>query len=65
VCPEDRDFWGWTEGTEEFSEEETSLLLEGGPEERLPQETIGKLERLDMLGDLALFPRNLGVFLRP
>jgi epoxyqueuosine reductase len=64
ACPEDRDFLGWTEGTEEFSEEETALLLAGVPEEDLPQETIGKLERLDILGDLALLPRNLGAFLR-
>ena len=64
VCPEDKSFWGWIEGREEFSEEETALLLRGSPQDRLPQETIGKLERLDILGDLELFPRNLGVFLR-
>jgi epoxyqueuosine reductase len=64
VCPENRNFWGWIEGREEFSEEETSLLLKGDPQDCLPKETIDKLERLDILGDLELFPRNLGVFLR-
>ena len=64
VCPEDKSFWRWIEGREEFSEQETALLLKGGPQDCLPQETIGKLERLDILGDLELFPRNLGVFLR-
>lgn len=64
ACPEDKDFWGWVEGKEEFSEEETALLLQGGPPDCLAKETIGKLERLDILGDLELLPRNLGVFLR-
>ncbi len=44
--------------------EETALLLQGGPQDRLAGETIKKLERLDILGDLKLLPRNLGVFLR-
>ncbi len=64
VCPEDKNFWGWIEGREKFSEEETGLLLQGGPQDRLAKETIDKLERLDILGDLELLPRNLGVFLR-
>ena len=64
VCPEDKSFWGWIEGREEFSEEEAALLLKGSPQDRFPQETIGKLERLDILRDLEVFPRNLEVFLR-
>ena len=64
VCPEDKEFWGWVEGREEFSEEETVLLLQGGPQDCLAKETIDKLERLDILGDLELLPRNLGAFLR-
>ncbi len=63
ICPENRDFVGWIEGTEEFSEEETALLLKGVPPDQLPAETIGKLERLDLLGDYEVIPRNLGVFL--
>jgi epoxyqueuosine reductase len=64
ACPEDQEFWGWIEGREEFSEEETALLLQGGPQDRLPEATVGKLERLDILDDLGILPRNLGVFLR-
>ena len=64
ACPEDKKFWSWTEGEEEFSEEETDLLLKGGPRDKLAKETIDKLERLDILDDLGLLPRNLGVFLR-
>lgn len=63
-CPEDKNFWGWIEDSEEFSEEETALLLKGGPQDCLSKETIEKLERLDMLDDVELFPRNLGVFLK-
>jgi epoxyqueuosine reductase len=64
ACPEDKEFWGWIEGREEFSEEETALLLKGGPRSRLAAETVARLERLDILGDLELLPRNLGVFLK-
>ena len=64
ICPEDKKFWSWIEGNEEFSEEETTLLLQGGPRDRLAKETIDKLERLDIIDDLELLPRNLGVLLR-
>lgn len=64
VCPEDKKFWSWTEDNEEFSEEETTLLLQGSPRDRLAKETIDKLERLDIIDDLELLPRNLGVFLK-
>ena len=67
VCPEDRKFLQWVEETEEFSEEETALLLEGVARDRLPATTVRKLERLDMnelREDLNSLPRNLGVFFR-
>jgi epoxyqueuosine reductase len=63
ACPENKHLWDWVEGTVEFTEEETALLLQGVPQDRLSPETIAKLERLDVLADLPLFPRNLGVFL--
>ncbi len=61
-CPEDKPFLGWFEGDEEFTHEETSLLLAGVSRERLPVETMAKLERLELLDDLDKMPRNLGVF---
>jgi len=64
VCPENKSFRGWIEEREEFSEEETTLLLKGSPQDGLPEETRGKLERLDILRDLEILPRNLGVFMR-
>jgi epoxyqueuosine reductase len=62
-CPENKEFWSWIEERAEFSEEETALLLQGAPKGQLSREMIQKLDRLDFLGDLELFPRNLGVFL--
>ena len=64
VCPEDKDFWNWVEGKEEFSEEETTFLLQGKPQDCLAKGTIDKLTRLDILRELELLPRNLGAFLR-
>ncbi len=64
VCPENRDFLQWIEGREEFSEEETSLLLQGATLDQLPTETVGKLEKLDLTEYLDTLPRNLGVFFR-
>ena len=62
-CPEDKPFLGWFEGDEEFSEEETALLLRGAKPEQLRPETRAKLERLELLDSLDALPRNLGVLL--
>jgi hypothetical protein len=45
-----------------FSREETSILLNGTAIDQIPPETVQKLEQIDMLDDLQLLPRNLGVF---
>jgi len=64
VCPEDRNFLHWIEEKEEFSQEETALLLEGASLSQLPAATVRKLEHLDLIEDLGNLPRNLGIFLR-
>ncbi len=64
ACPLNRKFLRWTGAREEFSEQETALLLDGVPADRLPPETVGKLERLSLLDYLEQMPRNLGVFFR-
>ncbi len=64
VCPLNREFLRWTGGQEEFSEQETALLLDGTPSEKMPAETLGKLQRLSLDGYLGELPRNLGVFFR-
>lgn len=64
VCPQNKDFSQWIEGKEEFSQEETALLLEGVPRDRLPDATVRKLEQLDLIGYLDSLHRNLGVFFK-
>jgi epoxyqueuosine reductase len=62
VCPENVKFILANEEREEFSEEETAMLLKGADRDRLPAATTDKLRHLDLLEDLGLLPRNLGVF---
>ena len=63
ICPQNREFWQWVEKGAEFSEEETTLLLEGVRPEQLPTATLEKLERLDLAAYADLLPRNLGALL--
>lgn len=62
VCPENKDFLQWMEGKEEFSEEETTFLLQGVSLDQLPITLIEKLKNLDMVQYLDSLPRNLGIF---
>jgi len=64
ACPVDKQFLNWVEDEVEFSEEETAMLLEGTPREKLPEETAEKLTHLDILDDVGILPRNLGVFFK-
>jgi hypothetical protein len=63
VCPQDRDVWGWVEKGEEFSQDETKLLLEGVQLDQLPVAIVDKLKRLDLADSVDALPRNLGVLL--
>ncbi len=63
-CPEDKPFLDYFEPSVDFSAEETMLIMSGAALERLPAETIGKLEYLELAGDLDKLPRNLGVFFK-
>jgi len=63
VCPENKAHLEWIEPGPEFSPQETALLLEGAPVDRLPPETVRKLERLDLVESLDVLPRNLAVLL--
>jgi epoxyqueuosine reductase len=62
ACPLNKGLLKWIDETEEFSEEETKLLLEGATRDLLGAETIGKLEHLDLMDYLGSLPRNLSVF---
>lgn len=62
VCPENKEFIKWIGEKEEFSEEETALLLQGLSKKRLPALTLRKLERLSLVDYYNCLPRNLRVF---
>jgi epoxyqueuosine reductase len=59
VCPENKEVVAWFEEGAEFSSEETTLLLEGTPLDRLPAPTVEKLEQWDLVDLLDILPRNL------
>ncbi len=63
-CPEDKPFLNFFEASVDFSAEETALIVGGAPIEALSPETIRKLDYLELTGDLAKLPRNLGVFFK-
>jgi len=62
VCPQNQEVIQWTREEEEFSEEETALLLEGIPRDKLPPTTLRKLEHLSLVDYFDSLPRNLSVF---
>jgi epoxyqueuosine reductase len=63
VCPVNKPFVGRIVDEATFSEEETELILKDAPKDDLPPETQEKLERINMLEDFKLLPRNLKVLL--
>jgi epoxyqueuosine reductase len=67
VCPEDKRFINWVGEREEFSQEETELLLRGQLLGNVPGATLEKLKNLDLADPDSLdnLPRNLRVFLEP
>jgi len=65
ACPEDGRFMDWIVEKEEFSSEETELILEGQSLDHLPSATLEKLKNLDLADpeSLANLPRNLRALL--
>lgn len=63
VCPENIPFLGWVKDEHVFSDEETSLILNSTPPNRLPSETARKLEQVNMLEYSEMLGRNLRVVL--
>jgi epoxyqueuosine reductase len=64
ACPQNMDFLEWIQPGAEFSEEETSLILDGVPLKKLPAATVKKFEKLYLLEYFDILPRNLRVLLR-
>lgn len=63
VCPENRSVLEWFEDRAEFSEEETALLIQRVPLDRLPAETAAKICNLEINEDYRLLCRNLSMII--
>ena len=63
VCPENRAVLDWYEDRAEFSEEETALLVQRVPLDRLPAETAAKVKSLEINEDYGLLCRNLSMII--
>lgn len=63
-CPLNKDFVELIEERETFDHDETALLLQGMTRDKIPPETVRKLERLDIIEYLDELPRNLSVLLK-
>jgi epoxyqueuosine reductase len=61
VCPQNKNFSENIISPANFTEEETSLLLEGKPLDQYPKEVATKLKELNMTKYLKVLPRNLKV----
>jgi epoxyqueuosine reductase len=64
VCPLNKPFLHWIEDKAEFSEEETTLLLKGVPQDQLSARTIKKIEEIHCLEYINVLGRNLSVLLK-
>ena len=63
ICPKNQAILSNINETEEFSEEETNLLLSGTPIENLPQNLSDKIHKYGMNWYYASIPRNLKAML--
>jgi epoxyqueuosine reductase len=64
VCPVNKRFIKWVEEGEAFNEAEAQLILNGVPLDRIPPETVHKLNRCYMLDYLDVLPRNLRALMK-
>lgn len=64
VCPENRDFIRDRDKVEQFTEEETGLILNGVPAKELPAELSAKLGRMGIEELFPLLARNLAALLK-
>jgi epoxyqueuosine reductase len=63
ACPENKGLPGWFEDRAEFSEQETKLLIQRVPPDRLPAETAVKVKSLEINEDYGVLCRNLSMVL--
>ena len=63
VCPMNKKILDWVEKKAEFSEEETSLIINNTPFEQFPESLKPKFEQFDLVNLLEVLPRNLNILL--
>ena len=63
ACPMNQKFTDWIEDGMVFDEHETDFLLNASPEDIIPEETVAKLEKLDMMEYAGVLGRNLKVLI--
>ncbi|MFA5015394.1 MAG: 4Fe-4S double cluster binding domain-containing protein [Actinomycetota bacterium] len=63
VCPYNKSFIGRIEDAGEFTTEETEILLQNPPAEKLPSSIIGKINLLNLEDYTGVMSRNLKVLL--
>lgn len=63
ACPANKDVVKWIEPGATFDHDETDLILEGVPRERLPRKTLEKIQGLDMMRYYDVLRRNLKVLI--
>ncbi len=63
ICPANKDNTSWVVQGEEFSEEETKMILKGVPKDKIPLVTIKKLKKLHIWDYYDLLQRNLGMLI--
>jgi epoxyqueuosine reductase len=63
ACPVNKDVPLSIEDGPVFSEKETALILQGAPQNGLPQNSLEKLQKMDMTEYLPVLGRNLNALL--
>jgi epoxyqueuosine reductase len=64
ACPQNRPYLKQVGETAEFTEEETELLLNGTPSERISAPTMQKMKLLSLTDFFGMLPRNLSILLK-
>jgi epoxyqueuosine reductase len=64
VCPYNKPFIDYIEDIGGFTAEETEILLQGLPLEKLPPSIIEKIDLMDLQNYISVIPRNLKVLLK-
>jgi epoxyqueuosine reductase len=64
VCPVNKRFVKWVEDGEDFDKVETELILNRAALDRMPPETVRKLNRCYMMEYLNVLPRNFRALLK-